>query len=252
MQIDWWTLVLQAINFLILVWLLWRFLYRPVKEVIEKRRAEAEQVFADAASREGKADQARHQFEDAQAGLAEERQAMLKKIHEEQETERRKLIEQAKAEADKLLATARQSLEKERDTALADMRGQVAEMAADMAAGLLREAGTGVSNDVFLNKIEGMLAELPSEERTRLQTDLSAADARLSVVTALPLSADERDRWAERLGRSLDSAGKTDFTTEPGILGGAELRFPHAVLRYSWADQLSQARKMLEKNEAAE
>ena len=39
MQIDWWTLALQTINFLVLVWLLTHFLYRPVRQVIAERKA---------------------------------------------------------------------------------------------------------------------------------------------------------------------------------------------------------------------
>ena len=50
MQIDWWTFALQTINFVVLVWLLWRVLYKPVREVIEKRKALAESAFAQGAS----------------------------------------------------------------------------------------------------------------------------------------------------------------------------------------------------------
>ena len=48
MQIDWWTLGLQTINFLIVIWLLSRFLYRPVRKIIEEREA-ADQAASDEA-----------------------------------------------------------------------------------------------------------------------------------------------------------------------------------------------------------
>jgi F-type H+-transporting ATPase subunit b len=59
MQIDWWTLVLQVINFLVLVWLSWRFLYQPVKEVIQKRKQLAEHAFAEAEKRRAEAESER-------------------------------------------------------------------------------------------------------------------------------------------------------------------------------------------------
>ncbi|AOH87284.1 hypothetical protein AWL63_24355 (plasmid) [Sphingomonas panacis] len=50
MHIDWWTLALQAINVLILVWLLARFLYRPVMKVIADRQAAADALLSEAQS----------------------------------------------------------------------------------------------------------------------------------------------------------------------------------------------------------
>ena len=110
MQIDWWTLALQAVNFLVLVWLLWRFLYRPVREVIEKRKQLAEQAFADADKQKSEAEAARQRFEEGRVGLAQERQDMLKKIHEESEVDRRNVLEEARDKADELLEAARESI----------------------------------------------------------------------------------------------------------------------------------------------
>ena len=50
MRIDWTTLALQTINVLVLVWLLARFLFRPVTTIIAERRAAAEKLLADAAA----------------------------------------------------------------------------------------------------------------------------------------------------------------------------------------------------------
>ena len=50
MRIDWWTLALQAINVVILVWLLARFLFRPVMGAITARQTAMDQLLADAES----------------------------------------------------------------------------------------------------------------------------------------------------------------------------------------------------------
>lgn len=251
MQIDWWTLALQAINFLVLVWLLWRFLYRPVREVIEKRKKLAEHAFAEAAEKEAEAEAARQRFEESRAGLAQERQEMLKKIHEELEAERSKVLDEAKCKADELLKAARESIDEQREAALADVREQVADLAAELASDLMRKAGAKASSDIFLEQLETRLKALPADERERLQKDLAADGARLTVVTADPLTAEERDRWSDRLSACLGQKGKTDFAADPNILGGAELRLPHAVMKFSWADQLRKAKELLRRDEAA-
>ena len=55
MHLDWWTIGLQTVNFAILVWLLQRFLYKPVLRMIDARKAEIDQQYDDAKATEDKA-----------------------------------------------------------------------------------------------------------------------------------------------------------------------------------------------------
>lgn len=251
MTIDWWTVALQAINFLVLVWLLWRFLYRPVREVIEKRKALAEEAFADADKKKAEAEAARQRFVDDQARLAQERQDLLKKVHEELEAERGKVLDAARTEATTMVETARAAIMQERKAALDDMRGQAATLAADLAAGLLRGVGTNALSEAFLDQFDQRLKALPADEMKRLKKDLSANGARVDIVTAEALKAADRTRWVARVEAALGGKIKPRFVAEPSILGGAELRFPHAVLKFTWADQLEKAKDAIRGDEAA-
>ena len=69
MTIDWWTLFLQTVNFLVLVWLLQHFLYNPVRAVIEKRRVFAEQALLEAEATKKAAAAAKTEFEAKSAEL---------------------------------------------------------------------------------------------------------------------------------------------------------------------------------------
>lgn len=251
MQIDWWTFALQVVNFLVLVWLLWHFLYRPVREVIEKRKQLADRAFAEAGKQKDEAEATRQRLEEDRAALAGERQDLLKNVHEELEAERRKIVEEAKKEAEKLLAAARDSIAEERAGALAEVREQAAGLAVELASGLLRNLEADGSGGVFLERLERQLKDLPADERERLEKDLAADGARLTVVTAAPLAPEARALWSERLGACLGHTDKTDFASEPEILGGAELRFPHAVIKLTWEDQLRKALEVLRTDEAA-
>lgn len=251
MQIDWWTLALQAVNFLVLVWLLQRFLYRPVRAVIEKRKRLAGEAFAEADAKKAEAEAARTALEDDKAKLAEERRGLLKKIHEEMAAERQGLLEQARREAAEIRKAAESAIAEQREAALADIREQAAGLAVELATRLLREAGPDEAGAAFLERLDRRLQDLPAEERERLRKDLDGEGARLTVVTAAPLSAEAQAAWRARLDGRLGSRERTDFAVEPAIVGGAELRFPHAVLKLTWADQLEQAREAMQGREAA-
>ena len=125
MQFDWVTFALQAINFLVLVWLLRRFLYRPVREVITKRQELAEQATLEAAKQKSDAEAEQQRYVEARDALSDERQQMLKTMHREWDEERRKLLVEAKDEAEAIVAAAREAVAKERQTAVEDIRDQM-------------------------------------------------------------------------------------------------------------------------------
>jgi F-type H+-transporting ATPase subunit b len=248
MTIDWWTLALQAVNFLVLVWLLTRFLYRPVRRIIEARKAEVDQVRAEAEQAKSEAEAARKQYEAEQAKLGDERQEMLKKTHDELDQDRKKILGDAKAEADKMLDAAKASIEDERREAVSGIKSDVAGLAASLAGKLLASAGS--PSEAFLATIEAKYNALPPEERERLTKDLAEKDATFEVVTANALSPDEQTRWSEALARLLGTSPKPQFRVDPAIIGGAALHFPHAVLGFTWADQLKSAEQELTRDGA--
>lgn len=251
MQIDWWTLALQAVNFLVLVWLLWRFLYRPVKQVVEKRRVLAEQAFADAEKRGNEADAARRELEAQRAGLVRDREDLLARLHEEQEAERAKVLEQARAEAARIVEAAQAGLAAEREAAFRELRAQAATLAGDMAATLLGKVGATAPNGPFLEELVREFGALAVEERARLQKDAASADPGVTVATAAPLSEEEQAHWRARLAADLNLPERIAFVCEPDILGGAELRFPHAVLKFSWSEQLRKATDLVKSDDRA-
>jgi F-type H+-transporting ATPase subunit b len=245
MQIDGWTLALQAVNFLVLVWLLQRFLYKPVRRILAQRKEAAAKAFAEAERHQQEADAAKQRFEAAQAALAQERQDMLRDLHRDLDAERSKLLDSARQDADRTIDAARQQIEEERTAAVAELRGEAADLAVELAATLLRKTAAIAPDDALLQRIENELQGLPAEERARLRNDLAADGARLTVVTAAALPNGDQDRWRQRLAACLGGDDRTDFVTDPEIVGGAELRLPHAVLKFSLADQLAKAKEAL-------
>lgn len=251
MQFDWWTFALQLVNFLVLVWLLWRFLYMPVREVIEKRKELAGQAFAQAELREGEAEAARQRFEEDRGKLVKERQDMLKEMHETLDAERQAALSEASKKAEELMAAARETIAEEQQRVLIEMREEVATLAVELAAGIMRKAGSSAPNGFFLEMLEEKIEGMSADDRERLLKDLAPDAAQLTVATAAPLTPEEKEQWTEHLADRLGKAARTEFVADPGLLGGVELRFPHTVLKFSWSDQLRKAEDLLRRNEPA-
>src|ERR1700733_201795 len=111
MTIDWWTLGIQTVNVAILVWLLQRFFWRPVAEMIEQRRDATRRSMADAAAAKSQATAALAEIEQTRAGFAKEREAILTAARAEAETTRVALLADARQQAASIEAAAKAAIE---------------------------------------------------------------------------------------------------------------------------------------------
>ncbi len=164
MRIDWATLALQAVNLAILIWILRRFLFRPIADIVQRRRAEAGALTADAAAQKAKAETLRAEAEAETLALAAKRAAALAAVAKDVEDQRRTLIDAAHAEAAALVADGRDAARRARDEEQAEISREAGALALDIA--------------------EKLLARLPDEARVRGFVDGLAAAA-----AALPPSA---------------------------------------------------------------
>src|SRR6516164_8441207 len=106
MRIDWWTLALQTANVLVLIWLLARFLFRPVAEIVARRQDESNKLLADAAAVRRQADEARADLERARANMAAVSDKVFAEARTAAEADRSALLIRTKEELTKLRAEA--------------------------------------------------------------------------------------------------------------------------------------------------
>jgi F-type H+-transporting ATPase subunit b len=233
MQFDWWTLALQTVNFLVLVWLLHRFLYRPVLGIVEARRAEIDAQYASARGAEEKAQAELAEIETERASIASERTAALKSAADEAEAA--SAISRAKAEDDArtLLDQTRKSLASERDAALVDARRRAFELAVSISQKLLDEFPPELRADAWLHRVEQHLAALSVDERQDITGQLDSGGT-LRVISAVPLPESATTKWRTRLRHIFGSDVPIEFDVDSALIAGVELHFPHAILRFSW------------------
>ncbi len=246
MTIDWWTLLLQTINFLLLVWLLRRFLYKPVRAVIEKRRQLAEQALTAARTAEQQAETEKTELEAKTAELEQHRQAAIAAARQEAETEAGRILAGARKQAEAIVAEAHKTAEDERVAALSDLRQDIAATAVEIAQTILRKTANSSLNSVFLSRIMDEAASLSEADRARLEADIASGQAELEVATPTALIKTEQESWANTLTERFHLKRPPKFSVQPDLVGGAELRFPHATIRFAWADHLRQAEQLLE------
>lgn len=208
MEIDWTTFVLEIVNFLALVWILKRFLYRPVLEVLARRRAGVEQTLEDARQSESRAAELKAQFENRLADWEREKAALRAGLEAELVAERTRQ-QQALTQA--------LTVERERQGALEAHRQ--GERQRELEAQAITQAGRFATR--FLSRLAGPalearlvevfiedLAQLSEDQVAGLRIAAQTPAIRVQITSAFALEEDQRRRIAAaiavRLGRPLD------------------------------------------------
>lgn len=250
MQFDWWTLALQTVNVAVLIWLLKRFLYKPVLDMIDGRRTAVEKQYADAAAAEAKAKAALADVNSERASIKAERSAVLKAAAAEAEEAAAARHTQAEHEATAILDEARKALTAERDEAAAEARRAALDLGTEIARRLLAEVPTELRAEAWLERVEQHLAGLTPAERKELGKGQNSGGT-LRVVTAAPLAEPVAAKWRTRLDRVLGNRSAVEFESDSTLIAGTELHFPNAILRFSWRSALAAMRAEIEGHDDA-
>ena len=237
MRFDWWTLILQTVNFAVLAWLLHRFLYKPVLRMVDTRRAEVQKRYADAEQAQAEATARLAAIDSERSGISAERAAALKAAATQAGEMAAARRTEAEREAAAVLERARKAVADERREAQAEIRDSALGLGVEVACRLLAEVPIDVRAGVWLERIEQHLKGLTDRERSELCTELDQGEMlRVLTVTALPPNV--ADDWRTRLEHALGTDVSVGFEADPGLVAGAELHFPNVILRFSWRSAL--------------
>ena len=135
------NLVLEMINLVVLFLILRKFLFRPVMNIMEKRKAMIAEGLKNADEQQEAARELKKQYEDALSGAKDESLRMIEQAKLDARTEYDRILKEADAQAGKLLVTARETIDLEREQTLRDMKSQVAGLAMETAKKLVTQPG---------------------------------------------------------------------------------------------------------------
>ncbi len=221
MLVDWFTVGAQLLNFFVLVWLMKRFLYKPVLEAIDARENRIAGEMAAAEALRGEAGQEREAWQSRNAEFDATRAALLDAAREEARNERQRLLEQARADAEVARAKHREGLLREQEGLHAALVSQTRDAVFSIARKTLTDLADARLDEAVCMALVSLLRVMSQAERESLA--LSAAAGPLRVRSAFTL-APERQAWIRAaLDEHLGAPVQIDFSVEPELIAGIEL-----------------------------
>jgi len=239
MLIDWFTIFAQALNFLILVWLMKRYLYKPILLAIDAREKRIAAELADADAKKAEAQAERDEFQHKNEAFDQQRSALLSQATSEAGEERQRLIGEARRVADAtrdkwaeaLRSDARNLSQAIRRRTQQEVFAIVRKALSDLSSASLEER----LSEVFTRR----LREMDGQAKETLVAALKTAPVPAQVRSAFDLSADQRAAIQHAINETCSADIRVRFEIAPDLVSGIELTANGQKMAWSIAEYLA-------------
>ena len=239
MLIDWFTVGAQALNFIILVWLLKRFLYKPILNAVDAREKRIAAELADADAKEAEAQKERNEFQRKNEEFDQERTALLSKATDEAKAERQRLFVDARKAADALSAKRQKTLRSDADNLNQAIRRRTQQEVFAIARKALTDLATISLEERMAEVFTRRLRTMDDKAKEGLAEALKTAAEPALVRSAFELPAEQRATVQKALNETFSAEVRVRFETAPDLVSGIELTANGQKLAWSIADYLA-------------
>ncbi|HUZ60388.1 MAG TPA: hypothetical protein VMU83_16570 [Hanamia sp.] len=223
MEINWFTVIAQVINFLILVWLLKRFLYKPVLNAVDEREKKIASQLSDAEAKKTEAQKERDTFQQKNEDFDKERMAQLDKVVQEAKAEKQKLFEEARVESNALRAKYETSLRQEGENITDILKRKVKDEVFAIAGKTLSDLSSVSLEEQLVNVFIKRIQDLKEEEKIKFTDALMNGDKTILIKSAIDLSDSSKASLEKALNDINDTETKFQYQLEPALISGIEI-----------------------------
>lgn len=251
MLIDWFTIGAQALNFLILVWLMKRFLYKPILHAIDEREKRVTAELANADKKKAEAQKERDEFQHKNEEIDQQRAALLSKATDEANAERQRLLDEARKAAEALSARRQETLKSEAHNLQQALSRRTQQEVFAIARKALTDLATTSLEERLGEVFTRRLREMDGQAKAGLAEALKTASEPALVRSAFDLPAEQRaviqnafnETFSADPSTPLKAGIRLRFETAPEVISGIELTTNGQKVAWSIADYLASMEK---------
>jgi len=223
MLIDWFTVAAQLVNFLILVWLLKRFLFKPITNAIDAREKRIATELAAADAKKTDAEKEHVEFEKKNKDFDQQRGALMSKATEDAKAEHARLFDQARKDADSLRAGQATALRDDQNRLGSEITRLAAEQVFDIARKTLSDLATVSLEERIGEVFTRRLRALSEKDKQSLGVALKTSAEAAWVRSTFDLPAEQKAAIQNALNETFSAVIRIQFQTKIDTICGIEL-----------------------------
>ena len=232
MEINWFTVIAQIVNFLILVWLLKRFLYKPVLDAIDAREKKIASQLEDAATKKAEAKKDKELFRLKNETFDRERSEKMNEVHNQIDSEKQRLFEEVRKESTVLRSKFEDSLKQQEQEIVDRLKRKTKDAVFEIAGKTLSDLASANLEEQVVNVFIKKIKDLDGAAKSKFIDALKNNEGAITIKSVFDLS----DRSKKELEKAIEKiTGKQNdfqYGLEPELVSGIEIET--ASYQLSW------------------
>jgi F-type H+-transporting ATPase subunit b len=239
------TIVFQAINFLVLAAVLYRFLWKPMLERIRQRADRIETMRGEIETDREEAARMTAELEARLERADEEADRIVTDAQEEAEAARQEILKETEGEVERILAEAHTEAQRVRKQAAEEFEEQALDAVLEVSAQLIGSAAPPELHDTLIQQLSDRIWEMGRTEMQRVEDfrrSLGERAPTAQVTTARPLSPEQQGLFARTFTALADRHVNVEVQVDSSLAAGARVRVGDLLIDNSIAGQLEELR----------
>jgi F-type H+-transporting ATPase subunit b len=243
LQLNWSTVLLQILDFVIMALILWRFLFKPVVRILDERSARVTGALNDAEQKQQSAEAMRSEYEQKLAEAEEQVVAMQQQAQEELARARRQVLDETRQELTAMRSNAENEIREARHQAILQHRQALGQLITDLSARMIDEATSDGFQEGALEQFVRRLAALPEEDYRQAVQLGTEEEVRVELVSACEMDSERRAQIDAQVEELAGQPIEISYRVDPDLVAGAMLRFGDLMIDGSLTGQLERLRE---------
>jgi len=237
------TLLLQVANFLVMVFILTRFLFKPLKEMLDRRAAQVTKAMDEAERAAHEAERLRLGYEKKHANIDSEIAALKNEARIVIDETRQQMLQEAHQEINVMRTRAQEEIEQQRAEALRLHRNKIGDLVTMLTTSMLKDVLNPRLHQAYLDAFLDQLryVQLDNHVPTNGEETIPA-----EVITAIPLTEENETQVTDILGEVVPHPIDLMYRVDSGLVAGAMVRLGDTLIDGSLQGQLQQLRTQYE------
>jgi len=223
MSVNWMTVVAQILNFLILIWLLKRFLYGPILQAMDKRQKHLADLQEEAKKKSAEAEEITQAYTTLTADLENEKHQIFSNTKASAEEERQKFLENAKKEVERIKQDWICSMQREQSAFLQQGRVLIGQEACQLARTVLHDLADADLEKAMVAVFMKKLHDVSQEQRQQIRAGTERDAAPVRVYSSFKLENTQKEQLAEVVLHALQITNPIEFVVSDRLMAGIEL-----------------------------
>jgi len=239
MEFNWSTFILEIINFLVLVWLIKHFFYKPVCKIIDNRRSAIDEQVAGARIIQSDAESMKEQYTNRLSEWEEEKQRQQAQLDQEMEEQKKNQL----ASLEKLIAEEKEKNESVQDKQLEILKQkneiQALDQSVHFAAKLLQELSSEELEYKIVELFLKNLKNLSPDQKHNLANVYSDENPGVIITSAYQLSQSHKENLQKSIQALFEHVINIEYKVDSDTIAGLRVNIGSYVMRANLADELS-------------